>query len=313
MEQISAFVPLSTKLFIPNVRPDLVPRPRLIEQMDHGASRKLTLVSAPAGFGKTTLVACWLRGQTQKTVWLSLDQLDNELLRLIAYIVAGFRAIDPKAMAATATLLDDSTMPLIEHYVQSFVADLLDFGQPVHLAIDDYHTINNREIHEFFIRLIADQPANLHLIIATRSDPLLPLPKLRVADEIIEIRVADLQFSTQEVSEYIISSMGETADIETIDSTILQEITRNTEGWIAGLRLLMLAVHSHNSDNPLAERVASRARDLAIDYLIAEVLQYQPEDVRQFLLFSSIVDRFHTDLVAELTGQNTSQVQETMT
>ena len=296
---------LATKLFIPPVRPNLVPRPQLIAQLNQGLQlgRKLTLVSAPAGFGKTTLLSEWLASLEEdkirnpesqipnRTAWLNLDDGDNNLPRFLAYLIA---ALNPAAEEETAVgkgVLDMIQSPQAlpaAAIMTALINDLSAFPGRIILTIDDYHVIDSAAVDEALAYLLEHQPPNLHLVIATRIDPPLPFARLRARDQLTEIRATGLRFSSAEAAEFLNRVMG--LNLSTEDITALE--TR-TEGWIAGLQLAAISMRGRKDTAALVKSFTGSNR-YVLDYLIEEVLDQQPADIQDFLL--------HTALLKQLTG-----------
>ena len=288
MEQL-----LSTKFYIPSPRPDLVPRPRLIEQLDRGLHRKLTLLSAPAGFGKTTLVTEWIQAKGDAKppltiAWLSLDEGDNDLARFLTYFIAALNQIEgieaTFGKGALSMLLSPQPPP-IETILTSLINEIAVISVRIIFILDDYHLIVAQPIHHLITFLLERQPPQMHLVIATREDPHLPLAQLRVRDQLTELRAADLSFTSSEAFEFLNHVMG--LDLSAEDITTLE--TR-TEGWIAGLQLAAISLRGKEDTTKLIKSFSGSHR-LVLDYLIQEVLDQQPENIQTFLLQTSILSR----------------------
>ncbi len=302
---------LTTKFYIPPVRPELVPRPRLVERLNEGLDRKLTLISAPAGFGKTTLVTEWLaesRIQNQKPVvseanlskirvtWLSLDENDNDPVRFITYLAAALQQIDPAIGQAAQAMLGAPQPPPPESFLTSLINDIAATSRPFVLVLDDYHLIHLLPIHQQLAFLLEHQPPQMHLVIATREDPPLPLSRLRARGQMVEIRQADLRFTEEETADFMRRVMQ--FELSSADIGALQ---RRTEGWVAGLQLAALSLRGCDDVHQLVQSFTGSHRYI-LDYLIEEVFQRQPAEVQDFLLKTSILDRFSAplcDAVAE--------------
>ncbi|MFC1923452.1 LuxR C-terminal-related transcriptional regulator [Chloroflexota bacterium] len=304
MEQL-----LTTKLYIPPTRPVLVPRPRLIKQINEGLDRKLTLISAPAGFGKTTLVTEWLdvKNESQvenKIAWLSLDEGDNDPARFLSYFITSLIRIEAIESAQGKGLLGllQSPQPTpTEAVLTSLINEIAAIPDKIILVLDDYHLIDAQPIHDALSFLLENIPPQLHLVIATREDPHLPLARLRVRSQMTELRATDLRFTSSEAAEFLNQVMG--LDLSTEDIAALE--TR-TEGWIAGLQLAAISLQGHADTSRLIQSFTGSNR-LVLDYLIEEVLDQQPENVQTFLLQTAILDRLCGSLCDALTGQNNSQ------
>ena len=289
---------LTTKLYIPLTRPDLVLRPRLIERLNQGLYNKLTLISAPAGFGKTTLVTEWLdnlRGDTQKgnqtvnkVAWLSLDEGDNDPTRFLTYFIAALNQIEgiDATFGKGALGMLQSPQPLpIEAVLPTLINEIATIPDRILLVLDDYHLIEAQPIHDALTFLLENQPPCFHLVIATREDPHLPLSRLRARDQLTELRATDLRFTAFEAAEFLNQVMG--LDLSTEDIAALE--TR-TEGWIAGLQLAAISLQGHADTSRLIQSFTGSHR-LVLDYLIEEVLYQQTESVLTFLMQTAVLHR----------------------
>ena len=277
---------LQTKLFIPPLRPSLVPRTRLIEQLNQGQQGKLTLVSAPAGFGKTTLVVAWLRaGEMPQTCWLSLDKNDNGLARFFTYLVAALRTIEPEIGQGLLTSLQSAQPANMMAMVQTLLNDLAQNGRAFTLVLDDYHVITNTAVHEAITALIDYLPPHIHLIITSRADPPLPLPRWRVRGQLTEIRADDLRFTQTESGSFLRQTMGLQLDEQAVTT-----LESRTEGWAAGLQLAALSLRGAHNPTALISSFTGNDRHVA-DYLLTEVLYQQSPEVQQFLLQTAVLER----------------------
>lgn len=290
---------LATKLRPPRRRRSLVARPRLGALADRGHHRALTLVSAPAGFGKTTLVADWLAGD-HVTAWLSLDRRDDDPIRFWTYVVAALDAAAPELRPDAAALLESPGVA-IDVVVATLINDLETAAQDLVLVLDDYHLIESVEIHESVAFLLEHLPPQFRLVIATRADPPLPLASLRAAGDLLEVRAADLRFTAEETAAYLADAMDLTLDAADVDV-----LDARTEGWIAALQLAALSLQGR--DDPAAF-VAEFAGDdrFILDYLADEVLDRQRPEVRDFLLATSILTRLTGPLCDAVTGRDDSK------
>ncbi|MGH2477248.1 MAG: helix-turn-helix transcriptional regulator, partial [Candidatus Limnocylindrales bacterium] len=270
---------VETKLHPPKPRVGAVHRPRLAERLARGASSKLTLLSAPPGFGKSTLVGEWIaaRPPTEPVAWLSLDAGDNDPSGFWRYVIAALRTAGPETCAEAAAVLENPE-PQVERALRSLLNDLATVPQDVVLVLDDFHVIERPEIHDALARLIDRLPPNVHLVVTTRADPPLPLARLRVRGELVEIRAADLRFTPDEAAAYLNGTMG--LELTGADVVALEA---RTEGWIAALQLAALSMQGRAD---VSSFIASFAGDdrYVFDYLADEVLVRQPEGVRTFLL-----------------------------
>jgi LuxR family maltose regulon positive regulatory protein len=289
---------LQTKLYVPPVRPEFVPRPRLVERLSLEPRRRLTLVSAPAGFGKTTLVAEWLSDAEHPVAWLSLDEEDNDPVRFFTYLVAAVQTVDPNIGQAAQALLQAPQPPPLEPLLASLINDIAATPCPFVLVLDDYHLIHTLPIHQQIAFLLEHQPPPMHLVIATREDPPLPLSRLRARGQVADIRQSDLQFTAEEADEFMRRAMR--IDLPEPDIAALH---RRTEGWIAGLQLVALSLQGRADAQQIVQSFTGSHR-YVLDYLMDEVFQRQSADVRDFLLATSILNRFTAPLCNAVTGRD---------
>jgi LuxR family maltose regulon positive regulatory protein len=291
---------LETKLHVPRRRRGLVARPRLSERLSRGAESALTLVSAPAGFGKTTLLAEWLAvaaADGRAVAWLSLDQRDNDPALFWTYLVAALKTAAPGVGAGALSLLQ-SPRPPGEAALIALLNDLGAISNDVVLVLDDYHVIDAREVQDAMAFLLEYLPPQIHLVIGSRADPALPLAGLRGHGELVEIRAADLRFTPGEAAAYLNEVMGlvlTAADVAALEG--------RTEGWIAALQLAALSLQGREDTAAFIAGFAGDDRYI-VDYLAEEVLQRQPGNVQQFLLQTSILDRLCGPLCDAVTGQD---------
>ena len=299
---------LLTKLSVPLARPSLVSRPRLSQRLREGLGCKLTLVSAPAGFGKTTLLSVWLAassGDDRCAVWLSLDAADNDQARFWRYFIAAVDRLRPGAGDAALMLLRSPQAPPIETVLTTLLNGLTGLEADAVLVLDDYHLIESRAIHEALTFLIEHLPPRFHLVIATRADPPLPLARLRARGELNELRAADLRFTPEEAATFLDEVMGLQLSAEDI-----AELETRTEGWIAGLQLAALAMRER-TDIPDFIAAFTGSNRFVVDYLAEEVLGRQPEALRTFLLETSVLDRMCGPLCdAVISGDNAQEILE---
>ena len=291
---------LETKLHVPRWRRSLVARPRLSERLSRGAESALTLVSAPAGFGKTTLLAEWLAVAAaggRSVAWLSLDQRDNDPALFWTYLVAALSTGAP-AIDAGALALLQPPQPPNEAGLVALLNDLDAISDDVVLVLDDYHVIDARDVQDGMAFLLEHLPPQIHLVIASRTDPPLPLARLRGRGELAEIRAADLRFTPGEAAAYLNDVMGlalTAADVAALEG--------RTEGWIAALQLAALSMQGREDTAAFIDGFAGDDRYI-VDFLAEEVLQRQPEHVQHFLLRTSILDRLSGPLCDAVTGQD---------
>ena len=291
---------LETKLHVPRRRRGLVARPRLSERLSRGAESALTLVSAPAGFGKTTLLAEWLAAPPadgRSAAWLALDQRDNDPALFWAYLVAALKTA-AHGVGASALSLLQSPQPPIEAVLATLLNDLGAISNDVVLVLDDYHAIDAPDIQDGMAFLLEHLPQRIHLVIATRADPALPLARLRARGELAEIRAADLRFTPDEAAAYLNEVMG-----LALTARDVAALEGRTEGWIAALQLAALSMQGREDTAAFIAGFAGDGRYI-VDYLAEEVLQRQPEHVQHFLLQTSILDRLSGPLCDAVTGQD---------
>ncbi len=286
---------LQTKLYIPATRPDpatrlrtsLVPRPRLMERLNEGLPGRLTLICAPAGFGKTTLVSSWLEHVDLPAAWLSLDEDDNDLARFLTYFIAALQTIRPEVGTDVLALLQSSPLPHSHTLLTLLINELTAISERFILVLDDYHTLETETIDQALTFFLDHMPPAMHLVLTSRVDPNLPLSRLRASGQLNELRSADLRFTPAESARFLEQMTG-----LSLTAAEVAALDRRTEGWIAGLQMAALSLRQR-------ETVAvtqfiedfSGSHHYIMDYLVDEVLQQQPAEVQTFLLHTSILDR----------------------
>jgi LuxR family maltose regulon positive regulatory protein len=286
---------LTTKLFIPLTRRKLVSRSRLIERLNDGLHRKLTLISAPAGFGKTTLVSEWVEGLRSndckggqiedRIAWLSLDENDNDPNRFLVYLITALRTIKDNFAKGLLSAFQSPQSPPIEDVLTSLINKMAaDPGEMI-LDLDDYHTIESTQVEDALTFFLEHLPPQIHIVIATRVDPHLPMTRLRVPDQLTEFRAADLRFTPSEAVDFLNRVMG--LDLSAADIAAMETCT---EGWIAGLQLAAISMQGLQ-DNSGFIKAFTGGHHFVLDYLIEEVLEKQSEPVQDFLIQTSILDR----------------------
>ncbi len=296
---------LDTKLFVPRPRRGLVSRSRLRDRLHHCLDSKLTLLSAPAGFGKTTLLTDWIAGVTAAVegqtsiAWLSLDAADNDPATFWTYVIAALRTVAPDIGENALALLRDPQPSPSQIVLTTLLNDLGAIGAiggDVVLVLDDYHVIDSSEVQTGVEFALEHLPPGLHLVISSRTDPALPLPRLRARRDLVEVRASDLRFTPAEAASYLNDTMG--LQLTPGDVTALEE---RTEGWIAALQLAALSMTGRDD---MAAFIAGFAGDdrYVVDYLVEEVLKRQSDDVQTFLLQTSVLDRMNGSLCDALTG-----------
>jgi LuxR family maltose regulon positive regulatory protein len=296
---------LQTKLHAPRLRPNLVPRHHLIEVLNQGLATggKLSLISAPAGFGKTTLVSEWIAGSRRPVAWLSLDEADSDFTRFLTYFIAALQTLELSKNSVSAA--EEPAPPLgkrvlgmlaspqpapTESILTTLINEIATIRGEFALVLDDYHVVNAPPIDQALTFLLEHLPPQLHLIITTREDPLLPLPRLRVRGLLTELRAADMRFTVEETAVFLNQLMGLDLSVEEVAA-----LESRTEGWIAGLQLAALSMRGRDDVHGFIRAFTGDDRYI-VDYLVEEVLQGQPEHIRQFLLQTSILDRLNGPL-----------------
>jgi LuxR family maltose regulon positive regulatory protein len=277
----------------------------LIERLDEGAKGKLVLVSAPAGYGKTTLVSVWAQQTERPVAWLSLDKGDNHLVTFLSYFVAAVQQIDERSCLDIQTALQSAQPPQPEIFHTLLVNEIDAMDIDFVLVLDDYHVIQSTEIHSTLDFLLNHSPPRFHLVIASRDDPFLPLSRLRARGHMIELRASDLRFSSQEATAFF----NQVMDLG-LSGENLAALESRTEGWIAGLHLAALSMQGRKRDGetPTSFVSAFTGDDrYVIDYLVDEVLSQRPEGTKDFLLKTSILDRMTGTLCEAVTGQKEGQ------
>jgi LuxR family transcriptional regulator, maltose regulon positive regulatory protein len=292
---------LTTKLFVPRARPDLVVRPRLLTRLAHADDGcRCTLLSAQAGAGKTTLLAAWLATREHSAAWLSLDDGDQDVQRFVRYLVAAFQTVAP-GCGTTALSWLDAPAADVEAVLTSLVNDVAALPRGTVLVLDDYHLIRSTAVHEAVGFLQAHLPPSTHLVISTREDPPLPIARLRGRGQLCELRAADFGFTVDEAFDLLVRAMG----LPLSRAHVAALVTR-TEGWAAGLQLAGLAMRSRTDVAAFVTAFAGSHR-LVADYLAAEVLDRQPAHLRRFLLATSVLDRMCAPLCDAVLGEPNSQ------
>jgi LuxR family transcriptional regulator, maltose regulon positive regulatory protein len=281
---------IRTKLRLPFTRPGLVSRPRLQEQVAQGLCGPLTLITAPAGFGKTTLVASCITACGMPAAWLSLDENDNQAGRFLNYLVAALQEADNTIGSEAAQLVMASQQAPSEVVLTSLINDLDNAGREIILVLDDYHFISSQDVHSAVAFLLEHHPNTFHLVITTRSDPPLPLVRLRARGQMVELRAADLSFTEREAAQFLNDVMG-----LCLDAGPVSALEERTEGWIAGLQMAALSMRDRKDAFGFIEGFSGTNRYI-LDYLLEEVLTSQPPEIQRFLLYTSILERLTAPL-----------------
>ena len=263
----------------------MVLRARLVERLNEGLQRKLTLISAPAGFGKTTLVSAWAAGSDRRVAWLSLDEGDNDLTRFLIYLAAAVRTVALSIGEALLGVLESPQPPHTESFLIALLNEIAATMDDFVLVIDDYHVIDAKPVDTALTFLLEHLPPQVRLVIATREDPQLPLARLRGRGQLSELRVADLRFAPSEAAGFLNQAMGLSLSAEDVAT-----LETRTEGWIAGLQLAALSLQGHPDATSVIQSF-SGSHHFVLDYLLEEVLQRQSDSVQTFLLRTSILDQ----------------------
>lgn len=320
---------LLAKLRMPRLRSSFVVRPRLIARLnealtqENSSHRRLTLISAPAGYGKTTLLSQWLSGSHYPVAWLSLDENDNDATRFLTYVIAALQRTMPDVGAGildslqSASVASPGTRPAMDLALTNLLNELEAIRDPLLLVFDDYHLIENTAVHELVSFLLDNQPPQLHLVVVSRADPPLPIARLRVQGRLTEVHASDLSFVPDEAGGFLNDAMG--LDLTTEQVTAL---VKRTEGWIAGLQLAALALQGREQEVQAEQRPGSLtvpeatstfvkdftgSHRFVLDYLTEEVLNRQSAETRTFLLKTAVLDRLSAPLCNVLTGRTGSQ------
>ncbi|WKZ35054.1 MAG: LuxR C-terminal-related transcriptional regulator [Anaerolineales bacterium] len=296
---------MATKLYIPPPRPGIVLRPRLIERLDNGLAkgRRLTLISASAGFGKTTLVSEWITHCGRSVAWLSLDEGDNDSTRFLTYLIAALQTLAENIGARVLGALQSPQLPPIESILTTLLNEITTIPDNFVLVLDDYHIIDSKPVDNALTFLLEHLPPQMHLVIATREDPQLPLSRLRARGQLTELRATDLRFTPSEAAEFLNQMMGLNLSTENIAA-----LEARTEGWIAGLQLAALSMQGSKDVSGFIQEFAGDHRYI-VDYLVEEVLQRQPKHVRNFLLQTAILNQLNGSLCDAVTGKEDGNVQ----
>jgi LuxR family maltose regulon positive regulatory protein len=303
---------LATKIHIPLSRSKVVMRPRLVERLNEdlhqnqGFGRKLTLVSAPAGFGKTSLLTEWLATSQYRAAWLSLDDGDGEIRHFLTYLLAALQVLEKNIGADVLGMLQSSQLPSTESLLTNFLNEIAVIQHDFLLVLDDYHTVDSKPIDRALAFLLEHLPQHMHIVITTREDPSLPLARFRARGQLAELRAADLRFTLDEAADFLCQVMG--LDLSADQLAILES---RTEGWIAGLQLAALSMQG-NQDIAGFIQSFSGAHQFVLDYLLEEVLHRQPEGIQRFLLQTSILNHLCGPLCDAVLGDAAGSSQKTL-
>ena len=291
---------LHTKLRRPTVGEDVVLRSHLLSRLDHSLGYPLILLSAPAGYGKTTLLATWLESCDCPSAWLSLDEDDSDLPKFLMYFLAALKSMFVEIGQETLEVLLSEPAPTFSEIINQLVRELDSIDQDFILVLDDYHVITAPKVHDLIHELLRHPPKRMHLVISSRYDPPLPISTMRARNLLVELRIQDLRFTTQETADFIHSSTG-----VSIEETGIKELTSKTEGWIGGLHLAVLSLGDHGDFDRMLHDLRGNHHYVR-DYLIEAVLSHQPPSIRDCLLKSSILRKLNADICDAITSVNGS-------
>lgn len=292
---------IATKLRAPAVRSQVMPRPSLMQQLDDASQRVLTLVAAPAGFGKTSLLNTWRQERDKPVAWVSLDAGDNDPVRFWTYTLTALEEQCEGAVELALAMLRAPQLPPMQALLASVVNALNQNPQALTLVLDDYHLITHEAIHEALAWFLEQLPPTFHFIIASRSDPPLPLARWRARASLLELRAPELRFAREEVSSFLTEVQA-----LSLEPTELRQLEERTEGWPAGLQLAALSLKGSADPGLLIAKLSGSQRHI-LDYLLEEVLEHQPPERREFLLTTSILRTFCASLCDAVSGREDSQ------
>jgi LuxR family maltose regulon positive regulatory protein len=292
---------LETKLYIPTPRHNLLLRPHLIERLNEGNSSKLTLLSAPAGFGKSTLLSQWVSTITHPVSWLSLDANDNDPYRFLTYLISAIQKIDPNIGQEALEILHSSQNPPYEVILTLLINEISQISEHISLILDDYHFIDDEQIHIIISFIVDYMPRSMHLVVSTRLDPPLPLARMRVRHELVEIRSKDLRLTLEETAVLLNDVMGFALTMEDVKS-----LDERVEGWVASLHMAVLSMQETKDVSRFIKTFTGSNR-FVLDYLMEEVLGKQTSEIKDFLLQTSIVERMNAPLCNAILDKGDSQ------
>jgi LuxR family maltose regulon positive regulatory protein len=281
---------IRTKLHRPPVAPDILPRARLLESLNEGRQRPLTLVSAPAGYGKSTLASRWLEASDGRGAWVSLDEDDNDIRSFLAYLTAAVQAVFPDSCRKTRSLLDAPQLPPGSVLAGCLLNDLDEVDESFILVLDDYHHIHESAVHDLVEELLRYPPRSMHLVLLTRRDPPLPVNTLRARGQMTEIGAAQLRFTVAETKAFLQKILE--ASVPDATAALLSE---KTEGWVTGLRLATLSLRNPEDVDHVIRNLHGGFRYIT-DYLLAEVVSKQTPVIAAYLMEASLFDRFCASL-----------------
>ena len=293
---------LLTKLHIPPASQNIVHRQELYEKLNIGLTRKLILISAPAGFGKTTIISDWINQHKIPTIWFSLDNGDNDPAVFLSYVISGIQSIHKEFGQSAMRLLNSPNSPSVESITSLLINEIININQNFLLVLDDFHLIKSNEVLKLVTFLLEHIPGNIHIVILTRSDPSLSVPRLRSQHQLVELRSSDLSFSANDISVLFNKKLKLGLSIDDVYS-----LETKTEGWIAGLQLTALSMQGREDISGFIQDLKGDNRYI-MDYLIEEVLKIQTDDIKEFLLQTSIMEQMSAPLCNAVLNRNDSQL-----
>uniref|UniRef100_UPI003217A8F6 LuxR C-terminal-related transcriptional regulator n=1 Tax=uncultured Draconibacterium sp. TaxID=1573823 RepID=UPI003217A8F6 len=292
---------LKTKLNKPNPTSKLIVRKELIDKLENGKEKKLTLVSAPAGYGKSTVISQWVDISCLTYAWYSIDRSDNEINNFLQYTIAGIQTVHKNVGAEALKLIESNSSPSFETIATPIINDMYEVQEHFYIIFDDYHLIENQQINQLVTFLLNNLPDNIHIVLITRSDPSIPLARLRSQQLVTDIRLSDLCFNSNNIYDFFKKSLNINLTIE--DAKNLES---KTEGWIAGLQLTALSLQGKEDISEFVKKLKGDNRYI-VDYLIEEVLQQQSQELREFLLCTSVLSQFNASLCNHVLNINNGQ------
>ncbi|MEK4117643.1 AAA family ATPase [Paenibacillus sp. FSL W8-0919] len=298
--------PNITKFYIPTPRPHAVFRRRLTERLSKGCYRKLTLISAPAGYGKTTLVSEWLNSCGRAAAWISLEEGDSELTRFLTCWITSLQTLKENIGEGILAVLQTPQPPPTEWILTALLHEISAISSPFILVLDDYHAVKSEAVDAALLFMLNHFPSQMHLVITTREDPNIPLARFRVRDQLNELRAADLRFTFSESEDFLNNGMSLELSGDQIAS-----LESRTEGWIAGLHLAALSIQGDRDAVRLIPSFNGR-HHFVLDYLVEEVLDRQPMAVQAFLLRTSILERLCGSLCDDVMFEESVSSNETL-
>jgi LuxR family maltose regulon positive regulatory protein len=281
---------IKTKVHIPKTRSDLVRRTRLEDLLNTDQKIKLTLISAPAGFGKTALLCDWVQNVERPVAWISLDRGDNDLTRFLSYVVMALQGIDGSFGIHILETIHSPKPPSMDYILTSLINGVTEIFDSFYLILDDYHVITERAVHEAIIFLVDHLPTSMQLVLSTRADPPWPIARLRAKGELLELRAGDLRFTRQEARQFLTNVMG--FDLKDDELVALES---RTEGWIVGLQMAALSMRGQDDISGFIKAFTGSNRFI-LDYLMEEVLERQSPAIQDFLLRTSVLERMTAPL-----------------